>query len=147
MTILVAIDGTDRAKETLVLANDLANAYDDPLVVLHVIPRKDYNAHKEALQNIPEFKDFSINQEADSAERFAQRITEETLEDPVKTISFEGRVGDIAEETLAAAQDLDPRYLVVSGRRRSPTGKAVFGDAAQQILLNADCPVVTKMSE
>jgi nucleotide-binding universal stress UspA family protein len=147
MTILAVIDETERAKRIVPLAHDLATAYDERLVVLHVIPKEDYDAHKESMQGIPEFEDFSLSQEADSAADFARRVVEETVGAPNVDVEARGRVGDIADETLAEADSVDPRYLVVSGKRRSPTGKAIFGSAVQKVLLNADCPVVTKMSE
>ena len=52
-----------------------------------------------------------------------------------------------AEEIIDEAESEDPRYLVISGRRRSPTGKALFGSTTQQVLLNVDCPVVTQMDD
>lgn len=147
MTILAAIDGSDQANRIVPLAHDLAAAYDAPLVVLHVIPTTDYDAHKESLEDIPEFRDFSLNQEAASAKRFARRVVDETIESQAVPITYAGRVGDVAEEILSEAENRNPAYLVVSGKRRSPTGKAVFGDATQKILLNAECPVVTQMSD
>lgn len=147
MPILAAIDETERAKAIVTLANDLATAYDDTLVVLHVIPREDYEAHRDEIRDLPGFENFSISQKVDSAAGFAQQLVNETLDDPTVEIKARGRIGDVADETLAEAANVDPQYLVIGGRRRSPTGKAIFGSSTQKILLNADCPVVTKMDD
>ena len=69
-----------------------------------------------------------------------------TLDDPEDTI-LKGRVGEPVEEILAEADRRGAQYLVIGGRKRSPTGKALFGSKTQSILLTADLPVVTVMSE
>jgi hypothetical protein len=76
-------------------------------------------------------------------ERFARRFVDETIADVDESI-FEprGRVGDVTREVLAEAAETDPRFLVIGGRRRSPTRKAIFGSSAQEILPDADCPVL-----
>lgn len=147
MTILATIDETERAKQIVPLAHDLATRYDEPLIVLHVIPTEDYEAHREALESIPEFSNFSLSQTTDSAARFARQVVTETVGDTTIEVETRGRIGDVADETLAEARRIDPRFLVISGRRRSPTGKAIFGSSAQKILLNATCPVLTRMGD
>ncbi|WP_256402826.1 universal stress protein [Halorubrum salinum] len=55
--------------------------------------------------------------------------------------SVRGAVGDLADEVTEAATDVGADRVVVGGRRRSPTGKAVFGSVAQEVMLSAPCPV------
>jgi nucleotide-binding universal stress UspA family protein len=47
-----------------------------------------------------------------------------------------------ADEILAAASDVDADLIVIGLRRRSPVGKLFLGSSSQQILLDAECPVV-----
>ena len=148
MPILAAIDEHERSKIVVKVASDLAKTYNDTLVALHVVPKDNFESHKKSLQNIPEFNDYSISQRIDSAEQFAKRFVQTSV-DTTELNQFEarGRVGNPTDEILAEATSLEPRFLVISGRRRSPTGKAVFGNTTQQILLNAECPVVTQLND
>lgn len=148
MSILAAVEEKERAEHVVRVAADLATAYDDTLVALHVAPTEEYESYKASVEDIAEFGDLSVSQHQDSARRLARRYVTEILEDfDEARLEPMGRVGDVSEEILSVADDLDPRYLVIGGRRRSPTGKALFGSTTQRILLNADCPVVTKLGE
>ncbi|ELY40386.1 universal stress protein [Natronorubrum tibetense] len=51
--------------------------------------------------------------------------------------------GEPAPELIAAADELDVDMLCLSGRKRSPTGKVVFGSVTQSVILGTDRPVVT----
>lgn len=53
-----------------------------------------------------------------------------------------GLVGDPAEQLLDYSAAHDAEYIVVSGRKRSPLNRALFGSVTQALLLNADRPVV-----
>ena len=80
--------------------------------------------------------------EARYQEGFAQleaQLAREGIEHRV----LEYTVGDsLAEDLLAAARKNEVDLLVIGLRRRSPVGKLVMGSTAQEILLNADCPVL-----
>ncbi|MDB2264505.1 universal stress protein [Halorubrum ezzemoulense] len=70
------------------------------------------------------------------------RRAREILEDAgVNCVHYEAS-GDPGEEILAAATDIDADLICVSGRKRSPAGKVVFGSTTQALVLNADRPVL-----
>lgn len=146
MSILVAISEEHEASPVIPVGYDLAQAFDEQLHVLHVVPEDEYEAHREAIVRLPDVSVHSFSQEADSAARFAREVLENSLEDfDFDRVETVGRVGDPADQVHAVAEDLDASYVVIGGRKRSPTGKAIFGSQTQSILLNADRPVVTVM--
>jgi nucleotide-binding universal stress UspA family protein len=50
--------------------------------------------------------------------------------------------GAASDAVLGVAEEVGAELLVVGLHRRSPVGKALLGSNAQQILLNAECPVL-----
>jgi nucleotide-binding universal stress UspA family protein len=51
-----------------------------------------------------------------------------------------------AEDLLAIAREREADLIVIGIRRRSPVGKLVLGSNAQDVLLEADCPVLAVKS-
>jgi nucleotide-binding universal stress UspA family protein len=54
--------------------------------------------------------------------------------------------GEIADEVLRVAQEVDASVIVIGLRKRSPVGKLLMGSSAQRILLEADRPVLAVKS-
>jgi nucleotide-binding universal stress UspA family protein len=49
---------------------------------------------------------------------------------------------DVAAEIVRVAGEVDAQLLVIGLRRRTPVGKMIMGSVAQQVLIDAHCPVL-----
>ncbi|WP_248897265.1 universal stress protein [Haloplanus halobius] len=70
------------------------------------------------------------------------RDATELLEEHDIEVSVTESSGDPAEQILDVAETEDADLIVVAGRKRSPTGKALFGSVTQSVILNTDRPVM-----
>ena len=140
MTILAAVNGEYEEDRVVSTAFDLAGAYDERLVVLHVMSNEDFADRQNATP------DYFLENAEETARNVARRITRGTL-GGVGDIDFRGEVGPVAETIIAVADELDVTYLVIDGRGRSAVGKALFGSKMQTLLMDADQPVVSVLQE
>ncbi|MFN8167380.1 MAG: universal stress protein [Candidatus Nanopelagicales bacterium] len=49
---------------------------------------------------------------------------------------------DPSDDLIAVAEEVDADLIVIGLRRRTPVGKLILGSNAQQVLLDATCPVL-----
>jgi len=138
MAIVAAVDAEQRPDPVVRVARDLAEAFDEELVVLHVMPEGEFERRRKD-------REYYADDAASDAGRTARWVAQGTVEDDDGVV-VEGRMGEPVEAILEEAEKLDARFLVVGGRRRTPVGKAVFGSVTQSVLLDADRPVVTVMN-
>lgn len=73
-------------------------------------------------------------------EDHAERVVQDLIEERTSSCSTEyvpiGRVGNIPDDVFELANEHGCDHLFVQTARRSPTGKAIFGDVAQTLILN-----------
>jgi nucleotide-binding universal stress UspA family protein len=67
------------------------------------------------------------------------RLDEAALEHEVRQLV---RGSDPADDLIAVAEEVDADLIVIGLRRRTPVGKLIMGSNAQQVLLDAGCPVL-----
>lgn len=78
------------------------------------------------------------NEESISGVR--RQLADSGLEHEVLHYTTSGR--DAAEELVHVAEELDVSAIVLGLRRRTVTGKFLFGSTAQRVLLDANVPVI-----
>ncbi|GAB3673042.1 universal stress protein [Halopiger thermotolerans] len=82
----------------------------------------------------------SVDEMEQLATSEADEIATDAFGDDISYTTL-GVVGTIPSDILRIADEENCGHVFVSGKKRSPTGKAVFGDVAQSIILQFDGPV------
>lgn len=138
LMVAVGLEGQERfAEELTTLAVDLAEPAGATVYLLCVFPREEYD---EMVAEDPGMRQVAPDELAsrhEGVQSATERLAQAGVDSEVRGVVG----GDPVEQTNQMLADLDVDHLVVGGRRRSPTGKAVFGDQAQALLLSASCPV------
>jgi len=141
MVVVAAVDRSGRSAHVVSEAASLAAAFDEAVHVVHALTRSEFidlgltSAQAEEPKDMDEIRSAAAEMAEDSVSG---------LDVPYETV---GLVGNPADEVIEYADEQDASYIVVSPRRRSRTGKMLFGSVAQSILLNASCPVVSTLAD
>lgn len=137
-TILLAVGPSDkdRAEALAEAVVEVGKPSDADIVLAHVFTDAEFAQTAERL-------DFGGAADPDEVAKRHQTVRTMTglFDDAGVSYSIRGAVGEHAEEIIDLAQDVEADRVVVGGRKRSPTGKAVFGSTAQAVMLDAPCPV------
>ena len=141
--VILSITPSDRAAlEGLVEATmDVVEPSDATVYLLYLFPDGDYESTLERMDIEPTSGALSPDEVAarhDSVRTPASMLDAHDIDYEIRGVAG----GDASGQVVKRADELDADLVVVAGRQRSPTGKAMFGDHAQQVLLNAATPVL-----
>jgi nucleotide-binding universal stress UspA family protein len=141
--ILLAIGPDDRGSSDALVdaAIDLAEPADTVVHLLYIFPRDDYETLMEQM-------DIDTATSGLTPDEVAER--HESVREPADRLESMGIDHEISgvsdttpsEQVIQRIRRTEADVVVVGGARRSPAGKAVFGDRAQQILLKSPVPVL-----
>lgn len=140
-TITVAVGPTEakRTDEVTRALLDVAEPTDATVVLLHVFTESAFQdgvvsaGYDEADPPPPD----TLASRLQSIDHISATLREHGVEHRIR-----GEVGDETEAIIGAVEATDTDLVLVGGRRRSATGKAVFGSTAHRVLMNAPCPVL-----
>jgi nucleotide-binding universal stress UspA family protein len=139
-TILLAVGPADDDRADMLAESviDIAGPLGADVVIGHVFTEEEFDRLEAQLDADGSS---AIVPELVARRQPAVRTIGERLDAAAVSYSVEGEVGDHAEAIVRLAEDVGADRVFVGGRKRSPTGKAMFGSTAQQVMLNAPCPV------
>ncbi|MFB6072362.1 MAG: universal stress protein [Halobacterium sp.] len=136
---IAVVEASDSAKELVREAGELAAGVDAELLLLHVTTEDEYSDRRESMAGIPDLDvNYTLDEAKDGARKFAADIGRDVLGGVDVETEAVGRVGEKGDEVLEFAEERDADHIFIAGRKRSPTGKAIFGDVTQRIILEFD---------
>lgn len=148
--VLVVLDPEEPSRQLLREAADCTNGTDADLVLLSFISEEGFREDQETLQRIASAEHTSFKSETplEAARGFATEMATSVLEanTEFETIGAIAEDSERADRIIEIAEKNDCDHIFLSGRRRSPTGKALFGDRTQSVLLTFDGFVTVAMA-
>jgi len=141
---LVGLSGASGETELLRTAGELATGVSADLVVLSMIDEDAVDEDEQTLERVAELEHTSYDADVagiGQADKFGRDAAAEALsgmELDYEVVPIVVDPDEKADSILSAANDYDCDHIFLTGRQRSPTGKAIFGDVTQKVILNFD---------
>lgn len=139
---IVVVEPTKQGRRLVDIAGEIAAGTGAELLLVRLIDESEYRSDLErkaqSSQDIEQIDDL-----IERAQQTAADLGQEGLEDRDVTYEARGIVGSLPDDLLRVAEQDSCDHLFIVGDRRSPTGKAIFGDTTQAVLLNFDGPVTS----
>ncbi|WP_435196295.1 universal stress protein [Natronomonas sp. EA1] len=147
---LVVVEEPSREQHLLERARAFAVGEDTEIVVLALATPDEYEAVEETLAEIGRIEHTTYDVD-DIGEGVFGDVADVAHDVLAPAVEYElhtavQETGEQADAILDLATRTGCDHVFLSGRRRSPTGKAVFGDRTQRVILTFDGYVTVSMS-
>lgn len=141
LVLAIGPNDHDDVDDLIDTAIDVAGPADATVYVLHVFTGDQYEELAAQLDVDPTTASVGpgdLAKRHETVQTAVDRLEREGIETEVRGVTG----GDPADGVLRVLEDVGADMVLIGGQQRTPAGKALFGDHAQQILLNASRPVV-----
>ncbi|ADE01550.1 universal stress protein [Haloferax volcanii] len=141
---LVLIENTDLHADLLREAREHALGADADLVLLVTLTEDEFEETQEVLDTIGDVEHTSYTEQdafkgaMNDAEEVARKVFATDDEVSYEIVPRIAAEKERAETVIEVADEEGADHVFILGRKRSPTGKALFGDLAQFVILNFD---------
>ncbi len=136
---IAVVEASDSAKALVEEAGELAAGVNAELLLVHVTTDAEYAERRESMMSVPSLDvNYTVDEARDGAAKFANDVGRDVLADVDVDYEPVGRLGERGDEILSRADERDADHVFLAGRKRSPAGKAIFGDVTQRIILEFD---------
>ena len=132
MKIVAGFIRTPEGRTALIRAIEEAKLRDGELLVVHSMR----GGQRDELEQVIEYRE--------EFEALEQRLADSGIR--YRLVEY-ARGNAPSEDLLQASRDEEADLIVIGLRRRSPVGKLVLGSNSQDILLHADCAVLSVKAE
>lgn len=143
---LVVVNPSESTVEVIREAGKLAEGVNASLVVFFPMSADEYEDDVSILSTIESVEGASYDK---NPKRLAQSAAKQYADKHLSDLDVKYEAKGVlveddnqAEVIVETAHDDNCDYVFVLGKRRSPTGKALFGDVAQSVVLNFEGRVV-----
>lgn len=146
--LFVVLEANETERELFREAAAYSAGHDAPLDVLRLVSPEEVQSVEsvDVTSDIDRqnFVDPADHQFEEDVEAFLAEATDGDTDQYDVLLEIAER-GDRAEAVLAVAEERGSDHVFLAGKRRSPTGKALFGDLTQEIILNFDGTITLSM--
>ena len=141
--ILLAVGQGDKNRIDALAATvvDVAEPADATVELAHVFTNDEYDEFRGSLRFDPQSE---VTPTAVAERHETIRLLGDALDEAGLSYSVHGSLSNGTSQgarVIELAEFVDADLIIVGGRKRSPTGKAVFGSTAQEVMMHAPCPV------
>ena len=143
---LVVVEDTDTHRTLLREAGEIAAGTSAELVVLLLEGAEEVHESREQFAET-EGVTYSDEEVLEAGKEFIRELAEDVLADldvEYEAATAMAEKGARATQIIDTATETDSDHVFIVGRKRSPTGKALFGDMAQAVILNFAGPVTIR---
>jgi len=143
--VLLATDGSEDARLAAKSALDLSKKLDSELHVVYVEPMPERRSEPMRFAvDLPLEVVESVEQEAKNK---LERLVEEMREEGSEVAQAHPRVGSLAAEIVALAEELGVGLIVMGSRGLGGIRRALMGSVSDAVVRHAHCPVMVMRPE